>query len=288
MCSFPSLFTAVLWTLSVQIQLLAENWPLEILESPDGREVVDAKDGSLMARGLSVRMGIHIGKPNCEPDPITGRMDYFGPMVNRSSRVQAAANGGQIMVSADVAKLLTEKISLDPAPSTLDGEELEPATAFAIDEIRRIKFKMFSIGERKLKGMEVPEKLTALYPLELAGRHSLENPTDDGKGALISSQVQFSVEQINQFGMLCLRLEALSSSRVFRLPSQRPRTLSANEDEETESHIIYAEPSLLLPALPENSSTAHLMLVLDMLAVRIENSLSNLANKTLQTSCPRL
>jgi len=27
-----------------------------------------------------VRVGIHSGEPRSEPDPITGRMDYFGPV----------------------------------------------------------------------------------------------------------------------------------------------------------------------------------------------------------------
>lgn len=35
----------------------------------------------LLYRGLRIRIGIHTGTPRCDTDPITGRMDYFGPMV---------------------------------------------------------------------------------------------------------------------------------------------------------------------------------------------------------------
>lgn len=31
---------------------------------------------------MRVRIGVNTGEPRCEPDPITGRMDYFGPMGN--------------------------------------------------------------------------------------------------------------------------------------------------------------------------------------------------------------
>jgi len=55
-----------------------------------------------MFRGLRVRMGIHVGDPECQQDPVTGRMDYFGPMVNRSARVEGFSHGGQIVISNDV------------------------------------------------------------------------------------------------------------------------------------------------------------------------------------------
>ncbi|KIM35745.1 hypothetical protein M413DRAFT_44683, partial [Hebeloma cylindrosporum] len=80
MCSFPTTLAAVWWCLTIQVQLLHESWPLEILECEDGKPVYDA-NGELIARGLSVRMGIHSGTPLCETDLITHRMDYFGPMV---------------------------------------------------------------------------------------------------------------------------------------------------------------------------------------------------------------
>ena len=109
MCSFPTVLSALWWCMSVQSELLKEPWPLEILECEDGKEIRDA-EGTVIARGLSVRMGVHCGTPLCEPDPITRRMDYFGPMVNRSARITARAIGGQIMVSSDVICEINAKI----------------------------------------------------------------------------------------------------------------------------------------------------------------------------------
>jgi adenylate cyclase len=100
MVAFPTVTSALLWCFTIQMQLLEVAWPQEILNSINGQEVCDA-DGNVIFRGLSVRMGIHYGSPVWEVDPVTKRMDYFGPMVNRAARISSVADGGQITVSSD-------------------------------------------------------------------------------------------------------------------------------------------------------------------------------------------
>ncbi len=46
-----------------------------------------------------VRIGAHVGEAVARLDPVTGRVDWFGPTVNRAARVAAAAHGGQIVVT---------------------------------------------------------------------------------------------------------------------------------------------------------------------------------------------
>jgi adenylate cyclase len=87
MYSFPTVLAAVWWYMTVQVELMTVSWLLEILESTDRKAAYDG-EGWLIARGLSVRMGIHCGAPLCETDCITNRMDYFGPIVNRSSQIE--------------------------------------------------------------------------------------------------------------------------------------------------------------------------------------------------------
>ncbi|KAI0355695.1 L domain-like protein [Trametes cingulata] len=276
MCSFPTTLNALWWCMSVQTQLLDLPWPLEILECEDGKEILDSK-GRCIARGLSLRMGIHCGQPVCEPDPVTGRMDYFGPMVNRAARVNAVAAGGQIMCSADVIKEINARI-LESGPDT-EYSYLQPANA--VEAIRDMGVQIFPIGEVKLKGLEVPENLSILYPAALAGRQNLEAfemaPTASG------SRVQFSVEQMRELGLLCVRLETLAMSKVFRpIPVRKGSIASASgqskADEMPDSPLVIRDdPSLYLPVMDEKSSDAHLTTVLHSLSLRIDNALTKLA-----------
>jgi adenylate cyclase len=64
MVSFPTVTSALLWTLTVQLELLREDWPQEILDSEEGKEILSAK-GEVLYRGLSVRMGIHFVRRCC-------------------------------------------------------------------------------------------------------------------------------------------------------------------------------------------------------------------------------
>ncbi|TFK74233.1 PP2C-domain-containing protein [Pluteus cervinus] len=275
MCSFPTALAAVWFCLTVQKQLLHEAWPLEILECEDGKAIHDTK-GNLIARGLSVRMGIHCGTPLCEPDPITQRMDYFGPMVNRSSRINGNAAGGQIMCSAEIIREINATV-LETEPATPYSTFQPPQ---AIDNIRSIGVIVINVGEVKLKGLELPEMLSAIYPTSLDGRHGLEEaPADTG------SRVPFSAAQMRELGVLCLRLEALASSRIFRpLPERKGSTVSAAGEELLEessepSAFYFGDPNVLLPPMNDKTPDPDLMMLLDSLSVRIENALSTLSQK---------
>ncbi|KAG1773049.1 nucleotide cyclase [Suillus occidentalis] len=165
MCAFPTTLAAVWWSITAQLQLLHVPWPQEILDCEEGKEVYD-EQGNLIARGLSVRMGIHSGTPACEVDPITRRMDYFGSMVNRCARLSASALGGQIMCSADVVREINASLfNWDPTA--------KPQPARALEEIRQLQTVFVPVGEIKLKGLEVPEMASLVYPAALLGRQRL-------------------------------------------------------------------------------------------------------------------
>jgi len=163
MVSFPTVTSALLWCLTVQLELLREDWPQEILDSEEGREILDSR-GEVLYRGLSVRMGIHWGAPVCEADPITRRMDYFGPIVNRAARISAVAEGGQISASQDVVEILQDVVMQQkPGPSSLDSDDgedddenedeyLDPRDKQDIAALKRLGFGITELGERKLKG----------------------------------------------------------------------------------------------------------------------------------------
>ena len=283
MCSFPTVLAAIWWALEVQTQLLTADWPMEIVECEHGKPRYDA-NGLLIACGLSVRMGIHCGTPTCERDPITRRMDYFGPMVNRSSRISSVAVGGQIMCSLDVIREINARI-LETEEETNYSRFQPPA---AVEGIRLLGVEILAAGEFKLKGIEHSEILNSIYPMGLEGRHSLKEPTPSP--GLSTSRVQFSVSQMKELGLLCLRIEALSTGRVFKHENLRHaedgvevevdvEDFAVGEEEEEDrgtSAVFYGDPDLLLPPITDASSDADLSAVLDSLSLRICNAISML------------
>ena len=283
MMSFPTALAAVWFCLSVQKKLLDEPWPLEILECEDGKEVLD-ENGTRIARGLSVRMGIHSGQPMCEPDPITQRMDYLGPMVNRAARVSGAAMGGQIMITLDVLREINARVK-ETEPET-EYSRLQPQEA--VLGIRDLDVEIEPVGEVKLKGFEFAELLWSIYPGGLKARHYLKEGPSTTTGS--ASRVQFSVPQMMELGMLCLRLEALSGGRLFKplpirktsIQSMPSPTEEMEEKPEEVPPVFMADPQLLLPPMSEDSSDKDLMLVLDSLSERIGNAITTLA----QRLCP--
>ncbi|KAJ3563744.1 hypothetical protein NPX13_g8090 [Xylaria arbuscula] len=227
MVSFPTATSALLWCFSVQMQLLEVPWPSEVLNSVSCQEVWD-KDNVLIFKGLSVRMGIHYGEPVAEIDPVTRRMDYFGPMVNKASRISAVADGGQIAVSADfiseIQRCLETYQENDRTGSTGSDEAFDDtATALAIrKELKSLTsqgFEVKEMGERKLKGLENPEYVYSLYPHALAARidyHMVPATTqglsDQPARLVAGSELGIDPEMIWSLWKVSLRLEMLCSS----------------------------------------------------------------------------
>ena len=228
MVAFPTATSALLWAFSVQNLLLTTPWPNEIIDSSHGQEVLD-NDGNVIYRGLSVRMGIHWGSPVCEIDPITKRMDYFGPMVNRAARIESVADGGQITVSQDfiteIQRTLETYAETDRSGST--GSEdtmMDDAMAMAIRrDLRSLStqgFEVKDLGERKLKGLENPEYISLMYPYVLAARLTMERPgpaAADPTSPVATapprqSQLSFDLQEVWDLWNIGLRLEMICSA----------------------------------------------------------------------------
>ena len=182
MVSFPTATSALLWCFAVQMSLLEVNWPAEVVNSISGQPVYD-KEETLIFKGLSVRMGIHYGETVSETDPVTRRMDYFGPMVNKASRISAVADGGQITVSSDFISEIQrclenyQETADRPAGSVagiaedeFDDEQFAASIRKDLRALSSQGFEVKDMGERKLKGLENPEVIYSLYPHALVGR----------------------------------------------------------------------------------------------------------------------
>lgn len=138
------------------------------------------------------------------------------------------------------------------------------------------------VGERSLKGLEVAEALSLVFPTALLGR--LETPTLPPSAA--TSRTQFSLDQLMQLNMLAVRLEALATSRVFR-PDIPRRSIAAapltgesgstEADEDTNNPAIWrGDPDVIIPRFKTDPSDQDFMLLLDHISGRIENALSSI------------
>jgi len=151
---FVAFFTAldaVRWCLSVQQTLLEQEWPSALLAQPSGAQ--ETRDGALLFSGLRIRMGIHVGQPACRRNPITGRMDYFGPCVNLSARVSDSAHGGQVVCSREVADRIAAGLQAGEFPN----ERSAP--------------RVSDLGTHCYKGISGPVQVYQVFNNALQGRN---------------------------------------------------------------------------------------------------------------------
>ncbi|KAI8331028.1 phosphatase 2C-domain-containing protein [Chlamydoabsidia padenii] len=297
MACFQNITGALLWCFTVQLQLLEADWPAGILETEEGREIEDSEK-NIIYRGLSVRMGIHWGTPVFERNPITNRMDYFGPVVNKAARICNAADGGQICVSSDVVMALR---SIPGALGSSSGdndinEEMASLKARSggmgyllrdVQQLKRLGFHVMELGERRLKGLETPEMLSFVYPKQLAGRMEADkNPRGIPPSPITTPTATASSPSIVPTSPI------LDDSSTLHTPLSTARgsfddgggLFSPILDVDQQTHgfdfsrhdqqrrLIQQRPSILLPSTPSHARTVDPLLVcaLNDLAIRLE------------------
>jgi adenylate cyclase len=176
------------------------------------------------------------------------------------------------MFSSDVMSEINARVF--ESELATDYSELQPKEA--IDGIRLLAPVVVSVGEVKLKGLEVPEMLSFVLPAALLGRKDHRdsvavaiNPTSPVVALTIRPATQFNVAQIREIATLCVRLEMMTADRVLRRPS-----------DETDAPIFFnADTSVLLPPNLDMAD-AELETILYSLLVRIENAESVLRAKS--------
>eukprot|EP01065_Artemidia_motanka_P047847 TRINITY_DN7582_c0_g1_i4.p1 TRINITY_DN7582_c0_g1~~TRINITY_DN7582_c0_g1_i4.p1 ORF type:complete len:1354 (+),score=381.46 TRINITY_DN7582_c0_g1_i4:54-4115(+) len=184
MVAFASPLDCLNWCLSVQLKLLSLPWPPKLLHFADAScEWNDARmlnrtpgvrDSPYMWRGLRVRMGIHTGKPSCALDPVTGRMDYFGPVVNLAARVSGKGKGGQVVVSGPSFKEVGEYCFFEPQEDAAQEEAADASQAAGRSALQArtcCRVAVESLGEHRFKGISKDVKIYQVLPLSLSLRN---------------------------------------------------------------------------------------------------------------------
>jgi adenylate cyclase len=177
-------------------------------------------------------MGIHWGRPVCEIDPVTKRMDYFGPMVNRAARIESVADGGQICVSSDfiqeVQRMLESHIESDRSTSTgsedtLNDDIMSQTIRRELRSLSSQGFEVKDLGQRTLKGLENPEYIYLMYPHSLASRLVVQQQKAEAESRAHianekeakktrNSQLTIDTDNVWDLWNVSLRLEMLCST----------------------------------------------------------------------------
>eukprot|EP00002_Diphylleia_rotans_P006635 TRINITY_DN159_c0_g1_i7.p1 TRINITY_DN159_c0_g1~~TRINITY_DN159_c0_g1_i7.p1 ORF type:complete len:2480 (-),score=532.94 TRINITY_DN159_c0_g1_i7:244-7683(-) len=147
MITFSSVKNALNFCMQSQEMLIGCDWDSELLDHPAAQ--LESYNGRIIFRGIRVRMGIHYGEPICREDPVTGRMDYFGPVINRAARVGGFPKGGQVAMS-------------EPAYMEVMGELVNLGNPHIRD-----------LGIHQLKGLDTADHLYEVLPQSLADRASI-------------------------------------------------------------------------------------------------------------------
>ncbi|KAF3220706.1 cysteinyl-tRNA synthetase [Orbilia oligospora] len=285
MVAFPTVTSALLWTFNVQLTLLSyEAWPPEILRSQQCAEVwASDPDGvkSLVYRGLSVRMGIHFGQPVCERDPITKRMDYFGPMVNRAARIEGVADGGQIAVSMDYLTELKKVDALYPHEETATASK--PNDSFGDvtyedsirNDLRNLRnangWIIKPLGEKKLKGLENPEIISLMIPPSLAGRESdkLIEKSPPSETGLTPEMVLPLYDCTLRLEKLCSQLNSKGLMSQFILDGQYSK-------------------DMLQKKIQEGGTDPRILEFVEYVITRIESSITTLYLRSIMKNVPNV
>eukprot|EP01065_Artemidia_motanka_P006865 TRINITY_DN13364_c1_g1_i1.p1 TRINITY_DN13364_c1_g1~~TRINITY_DN13364_c1_g1_i1.p1 ORF type:complete len:1065 (+),score=107.38 TRINITY_DN13364_c1_g1_i1:1183-4377(+) len=150
MVAFTDCADALEWAVELQNTLLEAEWPTDLLSLPEPLPAACVYDPTrhLIFRGLRVRVGFHQSEPDCEVDPVTGRMDYFGPQVNLAARISGQGHGGETVIGGGTFRALQK--------------------AGALDDSDKVYVKCQ--GTRALKGIKKEESIFTLLPGSLRTR----------------------------------------------------------------------------------------------------------------------
>ena len=143
MVAFESPVDAVNFGLWAQMELLHQEWPADLLTETKCEERTSG--GAVIWNGLRVRIGIHYGPTTMAINPILGRADYSGSVVNMAARIESIACGGLVLCSKEVQDVI--------AITGLDSE------------CSKVRY-----GKQPLKGFPEPHEVVGLIPNPLIGR----------------------------------------------------------------------------------------------------------------------
>jgi len=97
-CAFHTASDSVKFAIAVQNMLVHMPWSLDVLGQPWASEQRTATN-EVIFRGPRLAIGMCTGNAmRVQPCIRTGKMEYYGPIMNHAARVAVAAHGGQVLL----------------------------------------------------------------------------------------------------------------------------------------------------------------------------------------------
>ena len=108
MISFSNKIDAITFCLKTQEEFVKQKWPSDLELTPQYHRPSDSLP---MWNGLRLRMGCHIGEATVEENPLTGRVDYRGSIVNMAARLESKALPGTLCINKEVHHMIKGQLS---------------------------------------------------------------------------------------------------------------------------------------------------------------------------------
>lgn len=163
--------------------------------TPPALPQVLAEDGTLLFRGLRVKMGLTFGVPQGKRPSAIGRADYQGPMLSTAAACVTVASPGQVLLGGE-------------APHNAEGQPQE----VALDEPGRRPIDVAALGQFRLRGVDAYTPLFSVSHPDLVGRSFSKPPGQVVISGSAESDTGGTVWDAEQHGTQCEQDAAVANS----------------------------------------------------------------------------
>mmetsp|Transcript_4934 Transcript_4934/g.18578 ORF Transcript_4934/g.18578 Transcript_4934/m.18578 type:complete len:1442 (-) Transcript_4934:76-4401(-) len=192
--------------LRVQMALLNAPWPEELLHHPHGREIKD-ENGTVIFRGLKLRMGMHYARAIMHMDKTTKRPDYYGSSVSIAARAETVAEPGCCAITPQVWEQIRDHLDEFHIPVTVKH-----------------------IGKIALKGIPQSQIMRLVAPQQLSAR--VEQTTKKEVDLLIENKLFDLFSERNRLIKKTTDLQILLKKKTEQMQKLRAQT-RINEEEKS-------------------------------------------------------
>ncbi len=166
MYTFLHVRDAIFWCMAVQKTLLEVEWHADLASIAESKKEADPASGQLLFHGPRVRIALNAGRPRCVVNPVTGRMEFSGPVVTVASLLCEAASGGQVVCTEAVRQALERAIKLD--------EERKDEAVMEKHEAKEDDHEKSLVDEEEVEVREFPHLKEPLSSISVTDAGELE------------------------------------------------------------------------------------------------------------------